>query len=231
MPGRALELSLASPAIADSFDFWTRLGFTATEGGDAWSHPYGVVSIPGLSLGLHGIEATPPLVTLVRADVAGLVPEFETRDIPLDDLRIGPDVFNELRFRDPAGLTVRIVEARTFSPAASARPGPFGRFEAFSWPCADPEAVGDFWSRLLVDSEEPADGWALRTADLGGLPVAWHAPATSADPLLVFRHGSLAEVHAALTAQGLPPVARPLGLALPHLHWRTTDGVRIVVLA
>ena len=231
MPGRALELSLAGPVIAESFGFWTRVGFTPAEAGDAWSHPYGVVSVPGLSIGLHGLDAAPPMVTLMRADVAGLLPEFETRDIPLDELRVGPDVFNEVRFRDPAGLAVRIVEARTFSPPAVARACQFGRFEAFSWPCSDPEAVAGFWSRLLVDIDEPADGWALLTADLGGLPIAWHAPGTSKDPLLVFRHGSLPAVHDALTAQGAAPVARPLGIALPHLHWRTTDGIRIVVLA
>lgn len=231
MPGRALELSLASPVIAESFGFWTRVGFTAAETGDAWSHPYGVVCIPGLSIGLHGLGPEPPVITLTRADVAGLMPEFEMRDVALDELRLGPDVFNEIRFRDPAGLAVRIVEARTFSPPADLRPSLFGRFAAFSWPCTDPDAIAEFWSRLLVDSEEPADGWALRTADLGGLPVAWHAPGTSADALLVFRNDSLKDVHAALSAQDLPPVARPLGIARPHLHWRTADGVRIVVLA
>ena len=42
--GRFLEYSLATPDIQASLDFYTRLGFSQAEAGEAWSHPYAVVT-------------------------------------------------------------------------------------------------------------------------------------------------------------------------------------------
>ena len=58
MLGRFLEFSLATPDIQASLDFYTRLGFSQAEVGEAWSHPYAVVTDGRICLGLHQ-EAIP----------------------------------------------------------------------------------------------------------------------------------------------------------------------------
>src|SRR4051812_4180388 len=113
MPGRALEIALECGDIRRSFETWTRLGFGQALTTDSWPHPYGVVSTPRLNLGLHATSLRWPLLTLTRPDIVGLVPLLEERGVEPDDLRLGSEVFNELQFEDPAGLRVRVIEART----------------------------------------------------------------------------------------------------------------------
>ena len=53
MLGRFLELSLTSPRILESWQWYQRLGFsTATDSG-VWSHPYAAVTDGRIALGLH----------------------------------------------------------------------------------------------------------------------------------------------------------------------------------
>ncbi len=53
MLGRFLEFSLATPDVRASLDFYTRLGFSEAEVGEAWPHPYAVVTDGRICLGLH----------------------------------------------------------------------------------------------------------------------------------------------------------------------------------
>ena len=53
MLGRFLEFSVATPDIRASLDFYTDLGFSSAEVGDAWPHPYAVVTDGRICLGLH----------------------------------------------------------------------------------------------------------------------------------------------------------------------------------
>jgi hypothetical protein len=230
MPGRALEIALTTGDIHSSFEFWTRLGHTAAATGDTWSHPYGVVAARGLNLGLHDAPLDGPVVTLVRPEVAGLVPLLEERGVTPEGLRLGSEVFNELRFSDPAGLPIRVLEARTFSPARGVGDSLFGRFEALSWPAADADAVASFWRRLHVEPEATGD-WAELRADVGGQALAWHAPRLAREPLLVFRHPDAAALRATLAAQGLAPQARGLAFGAPHLTLVSPEGLRILILA
>lgn len=230
MPGRALELALGTTGPRVSFEWWSRLGLEPATAGDTWSHPYGVLTAPGLAIGLHGAPIPTPMPTLVRADVAGLAPLLEERGVEVEDLRLGSEVFNELSFADPAGMRVRVLEARTFSPPASPGRPRIGRFLAASWPAADPEPVARFWERLHVQCE-PVEDWALLRADLEGLRVAWHAPRVAAEPLLVFEAGPLPALRASLQALDLQPLVRGLGLARPHLVLRSPEGLKIALLA
>ncbi len=52
MLGRFLEFSLATPDIQASLDFYAELGFSAAEVGEAWTHPYAVVTDGRICLGL-----------------------------------------------------------------------------------------------------------------------------------------------------------------------------------
>ncbi len=51
MLGRFLEFSLATPDIQASLDFYTKLGFSQAEVGEAWLHPYAVVTDGRICLG------------------------------------------------------------------------------------------------------------------------------------------------------------------------------------
>ena len=65
--GRFHELTLPTPDIRASVEFYERLGFWQAETGDAWSHPYGVVTDGRIALGLHGGAARPQALTLALA--------------------------------------------------------------------------------------------------------------------------------------------------------------------
>ena len=231
MPGRALEVALATDDIRRSFDWWSRLGFGSALTGDVRSWPYGVLAAPGLNIGLHETSMPSPQLMLVRPDVAGLVPLLEERGVETADVRLGADVFNELQFQDPAGVAVRVLEARTFSPPVPAAPVLVGRFDAMSWPTADVDAVAAFWQRLHVDCETRADDWALLRTDLGGHSLAWHAPRVSPEPLMVFRHANLAELRGRLEGLGIAPQSRGLGVAAPHILLGSPEGQKLAILA
>ena len=231
MPGRALEIALSTSDIGCSFEFWMRLGFTSALTGDIWSWPYGVLTAPRLNLGLHATPMPSPQVMLVRHDVAGLVPLLEERGVEATDVRLGAETFNELQFVDPAGLPVRILEARTFSPPVTVADPLIGTFDALSWPAGDPDAVAAFWQRLHVDCETREDDWALLRADLGGLALGWHGPRVSQEPLLVFRHADLQGLRARLTEAGIAPQSRGLGWSRPHVLLSAPEGQKIAILA
>ena len=102
--GRFLEFSLATPDIQASLEFYTKLGFSQAEVGEAWPHPYAVVTDGRICLGLHQAAAACAVADLRQAGSAqasgraraqlGL--EFEFR-------RLGNDVFNEIGWLDPSG--------------------------------------------------------------------------------------------------------------------------------
>ena len=66
MLGRFLEFSVATPDIAASFDFYSRLGFAQVPAGDAWPHPYAVLTDGRIHIGLHATEPDTPQLTFVR---------------------------------------------------------------------------------------------------------------------------------------------------------------------
>ena len=231
MPGRALEIGLATGDIRRSFDWWSRLGFGSAPTGDVRSWPYGVLTAPGVTLGLHETSMPSPQLMLVRPDVAGLVPLLAERGVETVEVRLGADVFNELQFQDPAGVAVRVLEARTFSPAAPIGPALVGRLDAVSWPASDAGAVTAFWQRLHVDCETRANDWALLRADLGGHSLAWHSPRLSQEPLVVFRHANLQELRGRLDGLGIAPQLQGLGLPAPSVLLGSPDGHKLAILA
>ncbi|HKZ73988.1 MAG TPA: VOC family protein, partial [Steroidobacteraceae bacterium] len=116
MLGRFHELSVSTPDIGASVEFYERLGFTHAQTGDTWSHPYGVLTDGRVFIGLHQYRFESPAVTFVRAGIAQHVPDFKALGIELAFAKTGDDTFNEIGFRDPAGQMITILEARTYSP-------------------------------------------------------------------------------------------------------------------
>jgi catechol 2,3-dioxygenase-like lactoylglutathione lyase family enzyme len=145
--GRFLEFSLAASDIRASLDFYCRLGFTQAEVGEAWPHPYAVVTDGRICLGLHQEAIAAPSLTFVKPDLLKYSDQLETRGIELKFRHLGNDVFNEVGWFDPSGQLVRLVEARTFSPSKrlATDTSRCGYFLEIAIPAPDRELSKAYW--------------------------------------------------------------------------------------
>ncbi len=155
--GRFLEVSVPAPDIPASLAFYESLGFVQAPTGEAYAHPYAVVTDGRLFIGLHRREMAGPTLTWVRPDLAQHAPGLEALGIELDAVRLDTAALNALEFTDPAGQRVALLEARTFSPP-DLPPGhasQLGYFEEYGLPTREREACRDFWDRLGLVAFDP----------------------------------------------------------------------------
>ena len=150
MLGRFLELSLSTPDIQASLDFYARLGFSQAEVGDAWQHPYAVVTDGRICLGLHQQTLPAPAMTFVKPDLLRHLEAFEDLGLEFEFRRLGNDVFNEVGWFDPSGQLIRLIEARTFSPSkrAGTETSRCGYFMEIALPTPDAEESKSYWERF-----------------------------------------------------------------------------------
>ena len=189
MLGHFHEISLETADIRASVEFYEQLGFCQATTTDTWPHPYGVLTDGRLFLGLHQRRFTSPAVTFVRAEVARLVPEFETRGISLTVCHIEPEVFNEIGFRDPFGQPISVLEARTFSPVARSpvKTSLCGYFDELSMPVTSFDTAREFWEPLgFVATDESDTPYVHLPLTSDYLNIAFHRPRTLDRPMLVF---------------------------------------------
>jgi hypothetical protein len=229
MLGRFLELALVTDDPGGSWSALQQLGFTDAAVGDIWTHPYGVVACEGLAIGLHARGEEPACIVFVRPDVAALERELSARFIAVETTRLGSDVFNELGLREPGGMLLRVIEARTFSPPARVEAQlPIGRFRSISLPCADlAEALG-FWERLgmdVVSGDAPWDHLAVQ-----GLPISYHDRGQFREPALLFEADDFPDENT-LQAAGAT-IGRKLTALHGHPHrvLRSADGLAMLLL-
>ena len=160
MLGRFLEFSLATPDIQASLDFYTRLGFSEAEVGEAWSHPYAVVTDGRICLGLHQGAIPAPSMTFVKPDLLRHLATLEDLGLEFEFRHLGDDVFNEVGWFDPAGQLVRLIEARTFSPSKriGTDTSQCGYFLEIALPTPGPDAAKAYWERFgFVGMDETDD--------------------------------------------------------------------------
>jgi catechol 2,3-dioxygenase-like lactoylglutathione lyase family enzyme len=210
--GRFLEVGIATQDIRASVEFYERLGFAQAQTGDTWPHPYGVLTDGRIYIGLHRSRVESPALTFVRPDVAGHAVALERLGVSLSTVNVGAEVFNELAFRDPAGQAIRLLEARTYSPADSSelRTSHCGDFDAVSLPAADIERSLRFWQALgLVTAEEDAQPYPRLVLRREDLHLALHRPRFFAEPLLVFRDADMAARIDALRELGADALQPP----------------------
>ena len=206
MPAHFHEISLATPDIRASVEFYERLGFSQAVTGDAWPHPYGVVTDGRLFLGLHELPPQPPVITFVHPGVAGYATELEARGLMLNERRTDPEEFNVVALEDPSGQLLRFIEARTYSPvnrdpAESSR---CGRFAHFGLPVRDFAAASAFWESLgFVATEETADPYPHLPLTSDTLDLGFHSPRFLDLPALVFAGENMAARIAHLHEQGV----------------------------
>jgi catechol 2,3-dioxygenase-like lactoylglutathione lyase family enzyme len=206
--GTFLEISIATPDIRASVEFYEALGFSHCRTGDTWPHPYGVLTDGRIHLGLHHYRFPSPSITCVRAGVAAAASEFTGRGIELAFAKTGDDSFNEIGFRDPAGQMVTVLEARTFFPTERRLQDRSlcGWFEAFSLPAANFAPVRDFWEGFgFIALDEADTPWLRQSLTSSALNLALHRPRTLDRPMLVFSAADAPERIARL---------RDLGIAL-----------------
>jgi catechol 2,3-dioxygenase-like lactoylglutathione lyase family enzyme len=206
MLGRFHEISLETPDIRASVEFYERLGFSQAPTGDTWPHPYGVLTDGRIFLGLHQRGAPSPALTFVREGIARHAASLEARAIDLELRRTGDEVFNEIAFRDPSGQRIAVLEARTYSPVTRlpSQPSGCGYFSEFSLPAADFAAAKSFWEPLgFVAMEESAAPYPRLLLTSDHLNLAFHGPRTFNAPMLVFSNANMRARIAALRALNL----------------------------
>ncbi len=160
MLGRFLEFSLATPDIQASLDFYTRLGFSQAEVGEAWAHPYAVVTDGRICIGLHQQATAAASMTFVKPGLLKYLESLEALGVEFEFRRLGNDVFNEIGWFDPSGQLIRLVEARTFSPSKRAvtDTSRCGYFLEFALPTPNFDLSKAYWEQLgFVGMDETLD--------------------------------------------------------------------------
>ncbi|MGH8287960.1 MAG: VOC family protein [Steroidobacteraceae bacterium] len=214
MLGRFLEIGIATADIRASVEFYERLGFSQAHTGDIWPHPYGVLTDGRVCIGLHQTRLASPVLTFVHPGVAERVLALEQLGVELSTVSIGGEVFHEVGFRDPAGQAVRLLEARTFSPAARSalETSSCGEFRALSMPAADFGRVRELWETLgFVADQEEAQPYPHLRLGSEAIKLALHRPRFFAEPLLVFGDGGMPARIARLRELGIGRIEPPPG--------------------
>jgi catechol 2,3-dioxygenase-like lactoylglutathione lyase family enzyme len=220
MLGRFLELSLPTPDVRASLEFYVKLGFAQAEVGEAWPHAYAVVTDGRICLGLHEDGAAQWSLTFVRPRLLQQLSALEALGVEFESRRLGNDVFNEVAWRDPGGHGIRLVEARTFSPVntIAASGSACGYFLEVALPQPDIEAAKAYWERLgfvgMDDSDKPLPHICC-TSD--SIDIGLHDPLRILRPALLFDADNPGQRIATLAERGieatdkLPPSLRHAG--------------------
>lgn len=196
MLGRFLEISIHTPVIQESLEFYQSLGFQQASVGETWPYPYAVVTDGHLFIGLHGAVIRSPALTFVLPELAAGVDKLRAQGLDFDQERLGSDIFNQVTFTDPNGQAVNILEARTFSPPNmdALVSTTCGYFTEFGIPVRNATASRDFWEPLgfvaLDEEVEPFPRSAI-TSDL--LNLGLYRTRTLRQPVLTFEDPDMRE--------------------------------------
>jgi hypothetical protein len=206
MLGKFLELSLLATDTGASWQQFRQLGFADAAAGDVFSHAYGVVACDGLAIGLHAKQAEPLCISFVKPDVAALHRALTDCQLTIEFANLGSDSFNLLALREPGGVLLKVLEARSFSPPLELPADTaLGRCLGMSLPCRDLGAAAQFWISLGVTGAlhtEPWEQWQIDT-----LPIRYHLRRLLPEPTMLFQR------RARLTAEE----ASDLGLVAARL--------------
>lgn len=221
MLGDFLEISLSTPEILASLDFYKKLGFVEAPAREAWRHPYTVVTDGRLYIGLHQRELASPALSFALPELRKQLPNLESLGIEFEFCNIELHRFNEVGFLDPDGGLVTLLEARTYSPLHAEVQTLCGYFLEYRLPVRDPAATLKFWKELGLIATPAEDGQAAQVA-WGGINISLEDFSPRARPALVFANSNLEEAEMLCEMRGLPiqkdihglRVATPEGLSL-----------------
>lgn len=181
-------MSVPTEDIRGSIAFYEQLGFVQAQTGDAWPHPYAVMTDGRIALGLHQAPDWQASLTYVHERIARRAQELEASGLELKFAHITDDRFNELGVLAPSGQLIRLVEARTYSPAAMPpEASGCGSFVHVSLPVADRDTARAFWESLGFVALEPCEHpYAHLPLASDQLNIAFHEPRIARAPMLVF---------------------------------------------
>lgn len=231
--GRFLEIGIATEDLVTALEFYESLGFLQATVGEAWPHPYAVVTDGRLSLGLHGTDLAGPVPTWTAPNLRHRVEELTRLGLEVERAALDELSLNEVWLRDPDGHPLRLLEARTYS-APALDPGhesALGYFEELALPAADIAAAARFWEMLGFVAFEPTSGDVVKvTASSSDLNLGLYQAPLSA-PVLVFSAADAGVRVTALRSKGFSFARQvPLGLdPEPVALLRAPDGVQIVL--
>lgn len=157
MLGRFQEVSVSTPDIQASLEFYESLGFVQSAVGDARDHPYAVVTDGRLHLGLHQQPFAAPRLTWLHPGLAEHRAELESAGLRIEFAALDEESFHEIGLLDPTGLPISLIEARTYSPAdvTASFISQLGYFEEIGLPTMDLEHCARFWETLGLVAFEP----------------------------------------------------------------------------
>jgi catechol 2,3-dioxygenase-like lactoylglutathione lyase family enzyme len=234
--GRFLELSIVTPDIRASLEFYGKLGFSEAEVGHAWDHPYAVLNDGRICVGLHQQPSFEPSITFVKPGLLKHLAVLERLGLKLEFRRLAADVFNEVGWCDPSGHLIRLVEARTFSPVERplAEVSLCGYFVEIALPTAHRDAAKAHWEQLGFVAMDEFDAMLPHvscTSDT--IDIGLYEPAQVQGLTLVFEVQDLAEALLQLDAVGIAPNARvPAPLRqIPAAVLTAPEGTAILLSA
>jgi catechol 2,3-dioxygenase-like lactoylglutathione lyase family enzyme len=235
--GRFLELSIRAPDIQASLEFYENLGFFQAEVGEAWAHPYAVVSDGRVCIGLHQIEDPRAMLTFVRPNVLASLPAFESMGVEFEFCRLGADRFNEIGWTVPSGQLIRVVEARTFSPPKPRTAGGShcGYFLEIGLPVQDLLPAKAYWERFgFVGMDETATPLPHVCCTSDTIDIGLYERGELRATTLLFETDSPAAHMARLAARGFEPAPavshRPGGRAAgTFARYIAPEGTAILI--
>lgn len=205
MLGRFLEISLHTPVIQESLEFYESLGFVQASVNETWPYPYAVVTDGRLFIGLHGGFIRSPALTFVLPRLATSLEPLRAAGVSFDQERLGNDVFNQAAFEDPSGLCIHLIEARTFSPpdATTISDTACGYFSEFGIPVRDAAAARAFWEPLgFVAMEEETTPFSRTPVTSDLLNLGLYRTRALRQPVLTFEDDDMGERLARLRTRG-----------------------------
>jgi catechol 2,3-dioxygenase-like lactoylglutathione lyase family enzyme len=232
--GRFLEISLPARDIQDSLGFYGRLGFSEAQVGETWAHPYAVVTDGRIHIGLHQDGVSEPTLTFVKPELLKHFEQLEAHGIEFEYQRLGNDVFNEVAWRDPDGHLLRLVEARTFSPAkrAGTQTSQLGYFAEVALPSESLDAAKAYWENLgFVGMEELDDRLPHVTCTSDFIDIGLYEAAALRRPGLRFEVGNVAASLAGIAAAGIQPTKHALLKGPRAALFTAPEGTPILMLA
>lgn len=205
--GRFLEISIGTRVIRESLDFYEALGFVQAAVSETWSHPYAVVTDGHLFIGLHGREIPSPSLTFVLPELHLGVSRLKERGVEFEEERFGDDVFNQAQLRDPGGLSIMLLEARTFSPPQLDAPieSACGYFSELGIPArAEAGEARAFWESVgFVALDEEAQPFPRTPLVSDGLDLALYRTRALRQPVLTFEDSEMTQRLTRLRARGI----------------------------
>ena len=198
--GRFHEISVSTDSLDESLRFYDLMGFVAHRVESVWPHPYAVMSLGSLVIGLHEYRFPLPSITCVQQDLTDALESFRDAGAVIAFAKTEPGQFKEFGFRDPAGHMVTLLEKATHhvdALASSGRSRTLGQFLGFSLPSAAPEISRGFWRALgatpLTMPSLDSRHWPAALFDAAGLTIGIHDESWLDKPALVFQRAGAAD--------------------------------------